>query len=112
MPVGNLSTYRDYLDVRDVAQAYLALVASPTHQHLVYNVCSGVSIAGTEIRGRICAAMGIPMPATCADPTCYRSVDAQKVTGSSERLREEFGWAPQYALAQSIEDAVAYVADA
>ncbi len=112
MPVGNLTTHRDYLDVRDVASAYLTLVTSPTHRHLVYNVCSGVSVAGTEILERICAAMGIPVPATHADPTRYRPVDAQKVTGSSERLREEFGWAPQYPLAQSIADAVAYAVDA
>ena len=112
MPVGNLSTSRDYLDVRDVASAYLTLVTSPAHRHLVYNVCSGVSVAGTEILERICGAMGIPVPATYADPTRYRPVDAEKVTGSSERLREEFGWAPQYTLAQSIADAVAYVADA
>jgi len=112
MPVGNLTTQRDYLDVRDVASAYLTLVTSPTHRHLVYNVCSGVSVSGTEILEHICAAMRIPVPATHADPTRYRPVDAQKVTGSSARLREEFGWAPQYPLAQSIADAVAYVVDA
>ncbi len=112
MPVGNLSTRRDYLDVRDVANAYLALATSPTHRHFVYNVCSGVSVEGTEILEHICAAMGIPVPATHADPTRYRPVDAQEVTGSSARLREEFGWAPQYSLAQSIADAVAYVVDA
>jgi GDP-4-dehydro-6-deoxy-D-mannose reductase len=111
MPVGNLSTSRDYLDVRDVAQAYLALVTSPVHRHLVYNVCSGVSIAGTEILKHICEAMGIPVPGIHADPTRYRPVDAQKVTGSSERLREEFGWAPRYTLMQSIADAVAYRPD-
>lgn len=112
MAVGNLSTSRDYLDVRDVANAYLTLLASPTHGHLVYNVCSGVSTAGTEILEQICAAMGIAMPATYADPVRYRPVDAQKVTGSSERLREEFGWVPRYTLAQSIADAVAFRADA
>ena len=109
--MGNRSTYRDYLDVRDVASAYVTLVTAPTHRHLVCNVCSGVSVVGTEILERICAAMGIPVPATYAGPERYRPVDAQKVTGSSERLREEFGWAPQYALAQSIGDAVAYVVD-
>ncbi|HZL80664.1 MAG TPA: hypothetical protein VFC06_01790, partial [Demequina sp.] len=94
------------------ASAYLTLVTSPTHRHLVYNVCSGVSVGGTEILAHICEAMGIPVPATHADPTRYRPVDAQKVTGSSERLRKEFGWEPRYSLAQSIGDAVAYVADA
>jgi GDP-4-dehydro-6-deoxy-D-mannose reductase len=64
---------------------------------------------GTEILELICAAMSIPVPATHADPARYRPVDAQRITGSSERLREEFGWAPQYSAAQSIADAVAYV---
>lgn len=112
MPVGNLTTHRDYLDVRDVASAYLTLVTSPTYRHLVYNVCSGVSVSGMEILKLICVAMGIPVPAIHADPTRYRPVDAQKVTGSSARLREEFGWTPQYPLAQSIADAVSSVVDA
>ena len=106
IPVGNLSTSRDYLDVRDVASAYLTLATAPTHGHLVYNVCSGVSIVGTEILGHICSAMGIPVPETRVDPTRYRPVDAKKITGSSERLREEFGWTPRYALTQSIADVV------
>jgi GDP-4-dehydro-6-deoxy-D-mannose reductase len=112
MPVGNLGTSRDYLDVRDVARAYLTLATAPTHHHLVYNVCSGVSVAGTEIMELICGAMGIPVPTTEVDPARYRPVDAQRITGSSERLRDEFGWAPRYTLAQSIADAVAYVSDA
>jgi GDP-4-dehydro-6-deoxy-D-mannose reductase len=111
MPVGNLGTSRDYLDVRDVARAYLTLATAPTHHHLVYNVCSGVSIMGTEILELICAAMGIPVPATHADPARYRPVDAQRITGSSERLRDEFGWEPRYTVAQSIADAVAYSSD-
>ncbi|MFW2512322.1 NAD-dependent epimerase/dehydratase family protein [Demequina sp. SO4-13] len=106
MPVGNLTTYRDYTDVRDVASAYLTLVRSPSHRHLVYNVCSGVSVAGIEILDHICSAMGIPVPETSADPARYRPVDAQRITGSSERLREEFGWTPRYTLQQTITDAV------
>jgi len=112
MPVGNLGTSRDYLDVRDVARAYLILATSPAHHHLVYNVCSGVSIRGTEILELICAAMGIPVPKTEVDLARFRPVDAQRITGSNERLRDEFGWAPRYTLAQSIADAVAYVTDA
>lgn len=112
MPVGNLSTSRDYLDVRDVARAYLTLATAPARHHLVYNVCSGVSVAGTEMLELICAARGIPVPETHVDPARYRPVDAQRITGSSERLREEFGWAPRYTLAQSVADAVAHAADA
>lgn len=112
MAVGNLSTSRDYLDVRDVARAYLTLATAPQHGHLVYNVCSGVSVAGTEILELICAAMGVPVPETHADPARYRPVDAQRIAGSSERLRAEFGWAPDYSLAQSIADAVAHARDA
>lgn len=112
MPIGNLATSRDYLDVRDVASAYLTLVQSPSHRHLVYNVCSGVSVEGTEILRQICEAMGVAVPTTYADPTRYRPVDVEKITGSSTRLRDELGWEPRYSLAQSIADAVAYEATA
>jgi len=48
--VGNLTTKRDYTDVRDVAAAYLSLLQfQGPLSHAIYNVSSGHSTAGEEI---------------------------------------------------------------
>ena len=107
LPVGNLETRRDYLDVRDVAAAYIALVTAASHEHLVYNVCSGRSVSGREILEAVCAAMGIESPTTHTEPSFLRPLDPPMIVGNSERLRKEFGWEPLVSLDESVRDAVA-----
>ena len=106
LTVGNLNTRRDYLDVRDVADAYIALVTSETHAHTVYNVCSGESLSGHEVLAMICRAMDRPIPELRVDPTRIRPTDTPQVTGSFAALRDEFGWKPRISPAQSIQDFV------
>jgi GDP-4-dehydro-6-deoxy-D-mannose reductase len=107
LAVGDLSTERDYTDVRDVADAYLRLAEAPHHEHLVYNVASGTSRAGLEMLGLLANAMGIPMPSMKTDPTRFRATDARRIVGSATRLRSEFGWSPTVPIERSIIDFVA-----
>ncbi|WP_084075411.1 NAD(P)-dependent oxidoreductase [Demequina sp. NBRC 110052] len=113
LSVGNLSTRRDYLDVRDVARAYLTLAAAPRWDHAVYNVASGASLAGTEILAALADAMGRGVPELVTDAASVRPTDASTVTGSADRLRAEFGWLPEHTVRESIADfVVAHEADA
>ncbi|WP_127818196.1 NAD-dependent epimerase/dehydratase family protein [Microbacterium sp. CPCC 204701] len=107
MPSGNLASERDYTDVRDVAAAYLMLAGAPSHEHPVYNVCSGRAVAGHEMLSLVASALRIPVPQTVVDPARVRALDNPSITGSAARLRSEYGWAPQIDLAQSIADFVA-----
>ncbi len=104
--VGNLSTRRDYTDVRDVAEAYLGLLEAPALEQRVYNVASGASRAGTEVLEALCEAMGIAVPDL--RPTTFgRPVDHSEIVGDASRLRLELGWAPAITFEQSVQDFVA-----
>lgn len=106
LPAGNLSTERDYTDVRDVAAAYLLLAGAPSHEHSVYNVCSGKAVAGHDMLALVASALELPVPRTIVDPERVRAIDNPRITGSADRLRDEYGWAPQIDVAQSIADYV------
>ena len=103
--VVNLSSKRDYTDVRDVAKAYLSIAAKPTLAHNVYNVCSGHSVSGTEILANLLAQMGLKETIKPqVDQAKMRPSDVAELYGSAERLRAETGWQPTIPIAQSLKD--------
>lgn len=104
LSVGNLATSRDYTDVRDVARAYLTLVAAPTHRHPVYNVSSGASRSGREVLSVLADALGVAAPAVTVDESRIRPGDPLSITGSAARLREEFDWRPRIDWTDSVRD--------
>lgn len=105
--VGNISTKRDYTDVRDVAAAYTA-IATADHkpEHVVYNVCSGVSHSGEEMLALIKEAMGAENMAAAVDESLLRPNDVMDIRGDNTRLSTEFSWSPTIALEQTINDFV------
>lgn len=103
---GDLSTARDYTDVRDVAAAYLLLAGADRHEQSVYNIASGRSVEGRQILAWIARSMGVPEPDVRVDPNRLRAVDVPRITGSAQRLRAEFGWRPLIDIQRSIEDYV------
>jgi GDP-4-dehydro-6-deoxy-D-mannose reductase len=107
LSVGNLDTARDYTDVRDVARAYLTLVAAPDHRHFVYNIASGASRTGREVLEVVSSSLGRPVPPLAVDPARVRPRDPVRITGSAHLLRDEFGWAPEIDWKDSIREYVA-----
>lgn len=105
--VGDLSTERDYSDVRDVAAAYLALASAPALAHRVYNVASGVSTSGRRLLELVCEKLGRDVPPLTVDDDLVRPSELRGIAGSSARLRSEIGWSPSYSLAASISDVIA-----
>lgn len=102
---GDLSSRRDYTDVRDVAKAY-RLVATADHPpaHLVYNVCSGQSVSGNDVLAALSNSLGVPLPDVSIDPGLVRPNDTPDIKGNSERLANEFGWVREFTFEQSIND--------
>ena len=99
---GNLESRRDFLDVRDVVAAYIALIGSARASG-IYNVCAGTTLGIgdllTELRRRSRVETRL-----VADPARRRDSDHDPVLGSSERLRRETGWRPRHALPETIGD--------
>lgn len=105
--VGNLETKRDYTDVRDIVRAYGILALASSLKNDTYNVCSGRSLAGSEILKSLQEATGTTDVAVVVDQTKLRPNDIMEINGSSARLQEELGWTPEIPIEQTIKDFVA-----
>lgn len=100
--VGTTSVIRDFLDVRDVVAAYLALLDRGVRGE-VYNICSGrgVSIADViEMLGRIANVE----PVLETDPALVRPVENTIVVGDHGKITAAVGWKPRIPLEQSLRD--------
>lgn len=102
VPIGNLSSRRDFTDVRDVVRAYRLLVQRG-EPGAVYNVCSGVDIEVGELADRLVALATRPMHLH-RDASLERPVDIPVLRGDSSRLREATGWAPSIPLEETLAD--------
>lgn len=104
--VGNLSTKRDYTDVRDIVRAYALLANAPSLQYDTYNIASGVSFTGFEILDYLKSAMNLRAINVTVDPSKFRPSDAMDITGDSSRIRDELGWQPTLSVSDAINDFV------
>jgi GDP-4-dehydro-6-deoxy-D-mannose reductase len=100
--VGNLATARDFLDVRDVVRAYIAL-ALHGESGEIYNVCSGAAVT---IRDVLRELIGIARVAVEVreDPGRMRAADIPLSVGSPDKLQARTGWKPEIPLLQSLRD--------
>ena len=102
--VGDLTTRRDYTDVRDVARAYRMLATQPHLSHGIYNICSGRSLAGNDILTELLKASGLSCVDTEIDESRRRPNDPAEIVGDNSRLRDDLGWAPQFSIEDTIAD--------
>lgn len=105
--VGNLTTRRDYTDVRDVVKAYAKLISSDSLQHGIYNVCTGKSVSGEEILAKLLAELGTENLKPQVDESLFRPSDSPELYGDNTRLKTDTGWEPQIPIKQTIKDFVA-----
>ena len=107
--VGDLSTKRDYTDVRDVVRAYADLAFAEKLTHHTYNVCSGTIVEGKEVLEALLSVMNASEKTTIEiDKTLIRPTDPKELRGNNHRIFEELGWQPQIKLHKTLEDFVAY----
>ena len=100
--VGNIDAKRDFLDVRDVARAYVML-AKHGKPCEVYNVCSGVARTIREVLRELIIAAHVPVEVR-EDPERMRPSDVPLFVGDSTKLREATGWEPEIPFRRSIRD--------
>jgi GDP-4-dehydro-6-deoxy-D-mannose reductase len=102
LEVGNLEAQRDFLDVRDVADAYVAL-AERRAPGGVYNVARGEAVAIKEILRRLITIARVPVEVR-EDPSRMRPADVPLILGDAAKLRAASGWAPRISLERSLRD--------
>ncbi|MBV9719557.1 MAG: GDP-mannose 4,6-dehydratase [Candidatus Eremiobacteraeota bacterium] len=100
--VGNLAVARDFLDVRDVVQAYIAL-ARDGEPGEVYNVCSGAAVTIRDVLGELIRIARVPVEVR-EDPARMRNTDIPLSVGDPAKLHERTGWRPARALVDSLRD--------
>jgi GDP-4-dehydro-6-deoxy-D-mannose reductase len=98
--VGTTSVIRDFLDVRDVVAAYLALLERGARGE-VYNICSGRGIRITDAIA-IFAGFAGGAPVIETDPELLRPVENEVVIGDHTKLTDAVGWRPTIPLETSL----------
>ena len=102
---GDTTIIRDFVDVRDVVNAYYMLLMDGTPGE-IYNICSGTQIALSEIIDQIADIVGLRV-ATRVNPEFVRPNDNRIVVGSHDKLTKELGWEPVIPWKQTLCDMVA-----
>ncbi len=109
MRVGNLSTSRDFTDVRDVVRAYhLAVTEGEAGE--VYNLASGQARSIQSVLDALLSYSEVEIQVE-RDPDRYRPVDVPVVYGSAEKFYDRTGWKPQIRFEETLRDTLAYWRD-
>lgn len=106
LSVGNLEVSRDFLDVRDVVDAYYCLLKEGKAGE-VYNVCSAVE---TRLSAMVHTLIGFSSREIVVqvDETRARPADTPRVRGSYDQLARHTGWRPKRNLEECMKDVFAY----
>jgi GDP-4-dehydro-6-deoxy-D-mannose reductase len=98
---GRLDAVRDFLDVRDVADAYLDLVLSDGDG--IVNVCSGIAVALTDVAELLVRLVAAPVSLE-RDTAMDRAIDPPVVVGDPTRLERLTRFRSRIPLQHSLDD--------
>ncbi|BAD58628.1 UDP-glucose 4-epimerase GalE [Nocardia farcinica] len=103
-PTPDGTAIRDYIHIRDLADAHLlALTSAEPGSHRIYNLGSGTGFSVREVISACERVTGLPIAAQDAP---RRAGDPAVLIASSERAVAELGWRPQHtALDEIVADA-------
>ncbi|AYV56147.1 dTDP-glucose 4,6-dehydratase [Leptospira kmetyi] len=104
--VGDLSSTRDFLDVRDVVRAY-RILSEKGKPGEIYNICSGKEVVIREVLDRIISASGQTIPVE-VDPSRFRPAEMKRLFGDSGKLRQ-LGWEPRFGLTDTVRDVYEWI---
>ncbi len=107
LDVGNIHVRRDFTDVRDVVQAYWAMMSLDREDEPVYNVCSGVARPIEEVIAILKEITGVDARIE-TNQQKLRGYDVPILLGCNERLRRATGWSPQIPFHDTIRDVYEY----
>lgn len=97
--LGNLDVARDFLDVRDVAAAYVQLLESDATSEVV-NICSGEAVSLQKIVSMAEQVSGRSMDVR-VNPKFVRANEIKHLAGDNLRLRGH-GWKKQYSFEETL----------
>ena len=101
LEVGDVDVTRDFLDVRDVLHAYLALLEHGRNGE-VYNVCSGVEQRVRDLIAQLATLAGVEVELV-QDASRLRLSEQRRVVGCSKKLQKETGWKPSVSITETLQ---------
>ncbi len=104
--VGNLSPTRDWLDVRDVVEAYIELMKSGVSGE-VYNVCSGQSRSVQNLLDTLIELSGVDVKVV-VDESLVRKNDDPGMSTSNEKLVKDTGWKQKFTFEDMCQNILDY----
>ena len=104
--VGNLAVKRDFLDVRDVVNAYYQLSQNGEPGE-IYNVASGTTYLIQEILEKLIS-FSTKKIAIEIDQAKFRPTELPVLMGDPAKLQNMTGWQPQLSLEQTLADVLNY----
>lgn len=104
--VGNLDVVRDFLDVREVVDAYFKLLESGRSGD-VYNVCSGKGISLRDIINILKNILELEVGLKI-DESLIRPADIEIVVGCNDKIKNEIGWENKISIEKSLNDIISY----
>jgi UDP-glucose 4-epimerase len=94
-PTKDGTCVRDYIHVRDLADAHLlALAALGTRNRMIYNIGNGQGFTVREVIDSVRRVTGRPIP---VEECPRRAGDPAVLVAGSEKIKQELGWKPQFA---------------
>lgn len=105
LTVGRTDVVRDIIDVRDGVAA-LYLLSARAEKGSVYNICGGGGTSVAELIDEFRRQTSVPFEVEF-DASLVRQIDELVKIGSPDRIFK-LGWRPQYSLAQSVAEILAY----
>jgi len=97
-----LDSTRDFLDVRDIAEAYVRILELEAPAERIFNVASGVARRVSELAAAALALLGDGQRQVVFQGTRNSSDDTDYLVGDATRLRRATGWAPRHSLAETL----------
>ncbi|MDN3262817.1 NAD(P)-dependent oxidoreductase [Streptomyces sp. CSDS2] len=94
---------RDWVDVRDVAEAVVRAAERPVSGH-VFNIGSGVAVPMRELVSHCLTAAGLPRAAVSERESPVRSLGADWIQADIRLAKELLGWSPRIGLKESLQD--------
>lgn len=100
--VGDLSSKRDFTDVRDIVEAY-RLLSEKGISGEIYNICSGVCISIQEILDTL-VSFSSNYIKVMVDEKKLRPINVKEYYGSKDKLSKDTGWEPSISINKSLYD--------
>lgn len=104
--VGNLDTYRDFTDVRDIVRGYL-LALEKGKIGEVYNIGSGRVYKIADILKRLISLSKVKIN-VIKDKSLVRKTDVQKIYCDYSKFKRDTGWEPKIPIAKTLFDTIEY----